>query len=49
MNNILLVGGCGYIGTMLSQRLKNNNKITILDLNSNDGNIINGNIREIHY
>jgi len=47
MNNILLVGGCGYIGTMLSQRLKNKNKITILDLNSNDGNIINGNIKNI--
>ena len=36
MKEILILGGCGYIGTMVVKKLMLKNKITIMDLNSYD-------------
>lgn len=53
MDKILIIGGCGYIGCMLTTFLKNKYKITIIDINYIDINIfdditiINENIKNI--
>ena len=55
MKNILIIGGCGYIGTMVTKKLKKNNKITIVDRNSyshdifENINIIKKNMNELDY
>ena len=39
MKKILIIGGCGYIGSMVTKKLKKKHRITIVDLNSYEHNI----------
>ena len=48
MNKLLLIGGCGYVGSKLCEILKDSYNITIIDLNIYNNNILFDNIEIIN-